>query len=206
MVATISKSVRVADVFHTFAPLVGCRCAVAGGAVRDELIGRTPRDFDLFCFDQFARHAILRAPGVTFVESKRNEYAARDVLTIEWRGAVVQFVFTDDGRDDVDALLDRFDWNVCLFAYDGAIIKRMDESQIGRGHLLRLNSNDGEGRTIRTLRRGFRFADRYGMTIATNDLAALCADIVHRHVDNYAEVTSDEIVQGTGGTKRRATA
>lgn len=187
----------IKDVYRFFAPLVGPRCCVAGGAVRDELIGRQPRDYDVFCFGEFDQPAILRACGLTDDEVELhqlcNEYSRHKVLTVRWRGAEVQFVHSDDGRDDVDALLDRFDWNVCLFAYDGAFVKRMDERQIRKGGILRLNSNNG---TVRTMRRGFKFAERYGMSIGKNDLAALCADVLSRHVDEHSELTTEQILTG----------
>jgi hypothetical protein len=188
------------EVYQHFAKLVGVRCALAGGALRDELSGNVPKDYDLFTFGQFDKGAVL-ATGCEVLDDKGTEYAGFSLqacLTVLWRGVRVQIIHRPERGHDVDSLLDSFDWQFCCVALDdGGLVSRIDPSKIGPGNLLRLNSTGAASRTaVRTLRRGFRFTERFGMQIHDGDLAALCAEIISGYADTHAEFSTAEIVKG----------
>lgn len=193
--------ISVAEVFETFAPLLGVRCCVAGGAVRDELLGRTPKDYDIFCFGPFDERAILAVAQLVKMEAKRyGGRALSNCLTVKWRGVQLQFVHRGDGCHDVDSLLDGFDWSICLFAYDaGGYVKRYDLSKIGGKQELRLNpSMAARAMTpLRSLQRGFDFAKRFDMQINDCDLAALCAEVAEQYAATHCDLpTTQEIIGG----------
>lgn len=192
--------VSVAEVYETFAPLAGVRCCIAGGACRDELLGRTPKDYDVFCFGKFDRGAILTT-GCEMVSDNVRQYAGvtlSQCFTVRWRGVDVQFVYRGDCCD-VDSLLDSFDWAFCQFAFDDrGFVKRFDVAKIGDKQELRLNPiGDAKKTCVRSLRRGFEFAKRFDMQINDGDLAVLCAEIVEQYAQTRCGVPSSlEIVKG----------
>lgn len=150
------------------------KATVGGGAVRDTLMGRTPKDFDVFI------HAKLTGKDV--------EHACRDLVPIKslpwhrsepflrgtfgWHGVEVQILSTEHKAPD--ELVDSFDWNVCLFAYDGAFVQRTDLSDIDVGKELRLNRVTFP---LSTLRRGYRFSERFGMVLPAETAIELCVRV-----------------------------
>jgi hypothetical protein len=160
------------EVFAEFSSLISTPCVMAGGAVRDHLLGREPRDFDLFVFDAFDHSPLSKFRRI--VPHWTVGYGTSRVTTYEWLGVEVQIVRWP-GTSDVESLLGTFDWNVCLFAYDGReFTKRMDERDIRAGKPLRLQfTEDPNG----TLRRGYRFAERFRMVIDPGALRRLCRSV-----------------------------
>ena len=165
----------LADVYAEFAAALQVPFCIAGGAVRDHLLGLPPKDYDLFVFERYDRRRLAgyqQGPAAV-------GYDAWHVANVEWRGQAVQIIGPLAYRD-IDELLDGFDWNVCQFAYDGQrVIQRMDAGEISRRGWLRLTSD----RTPHvSLRRGFRFSERYRMDILPADLERLCRLIAGQHV------------------------
>lgn len=89
---------------------------------------------------------------------------------IELGDKKVQIMYSH--KKNINELLDSFDWNVSLFAYGNeGFIQREDIKNIGMGKELYL-----QGITFpsSSLRRGFRFSERFGMQINKEDLYRLC--------------------------------
>lgn len=142
---------------------------IAGGAPRNVLMDCEPKDYDVFILSQgtFVPHKedILRISEslklvTTEILIHRSEPFLATTLTILGESDTQIMVVP---YKNVDQLIDSFDWNVCLFAYDGAnFICREDISNIGPGKELKLNKITFPRST---LRRGYRFSERFKMKL-----------------------------------------
>jgi len=161
---------------------------LAGGAVRDSLLGRTPKDYDLFilqgCLFDFDRAKaeipplladLVQVPPV--VDWHNSEPYL--VATVEWRGVQVQVLVNP--APDMASLIKTFDWNVCLFGFDGKEYFQGESLEnIVPGKDLRLQTTTFP---LSTLRRGFRFSERFKMRLLSADILSLCQSVV----DNAAK-------------------
>lgn len=196
---------------------------IAGGAVRDTLLGRIPRDYDIFILvdkpmDEVALEVrkVLDAmnTGQSLKYEKKREYRTNTLLetlkrifggkTDDLTGATVtpvkqvtvQIILSRS--ESIYDLLADFDWNICLFAYGW--IPHMDAIGVYEKTPLRHFQMEGELRVnafhypIRTLRRGFRFADRYELPINKEDLVKLAGLIVEGDGDPLVEGDANQPV------------
>lgn len=156
------------------------KLVVAGGAVRDQLMARTPKDFDLFIltndkWNDGVAEAVKRItadyPDVKAeVEWHKSEpYLIR---SLSFKSHEIQLMQSPFGS--TDALLDSFDWNVCRFAFDGSFHTRELVENIGVGKELKLHKVTNP---LSTLRRGFRFSERFLMRLRIEDVKLLCSKI-----------------------------
>jgi len=171
---------RLGDVYEVFrhrlsgiGPVV-----IAGGAVRDHLMGLVAKDYDVFVLgtDFETQGGALASPlsnleQVTPLDFHKSEPFL--VGTVKWDGSVIQVMSTP--ATSVDALLDTFDWNICLFAYDGSIHAKEDIGNVGKGRTLRIHKVTYP---LSTLRRGFRFSERYEMPLLKSDVERLCREVL----------------------------
>lgn len=156
---------------------------IAGGAVRDAVMGRTPKDYDVFIlgcpFNAESRDAVTERlntlPSLDQLEFHKSEPFLTGTVSFHVAGedVVVQVMTTDAAT--VPALLDRFDWNVSRFAFDGAVHALTAIDEIGTGQPLRLHKVTYP---LSTLRRGFRFSERFGMEFQRSDVLRLCRLLV----------------------------
>ena len=156
---------------------------IAGGAVRDAVMGRTPKDYDVFIlgcpFNAESRDAVTERlstlPSLNQLEFHKSEPFLTGTVSFHVGGkdVVVQVMTTDAAT--VQVLLDRFDWNVSRFAFDGAVHALTAIDEIGTGQPLRLHKVTYP---LSTLRRGFRFSERFGMEFQRSDVLRLCHLIV----------------------------
>ena len=151
---------------------------IAGGAVRDVLLGREPKDYDLFLLG--------RGPSREASEEVSARLSDMDhVKPLDWHksepflvdtvrvgASEVQVMLTPETT--MDALIQTFDWNICLFGYDGSVRAAEDISNIAPGKPLRLQRVTFP---LSTLRRGFRFSERFQMIFLQPDIVALCAQV-----------------------------
>ncbi len=154
---------------------------IAGGAVRDALIGATPQDIDMY---------ILGVEG--FRSTRPQEF---QMINDELE---VQVMYTH--HKTMEDLIRSFDWNVCWCAMgqDGTILnpfnlEEMIEGRDGRAMELRNVTNP-----YANLRRGYRFSERYNLKILTHDLHTLFRECLGRHNINGSlrdDVTYQEIDQ-----------
>ena len=81
-------------------------------------------------------------------------------------------------------LLDTFDWNVSLFALTASgIVQREDVANIKAGGELwvqRLTYPRS------TLRRGFRFSERFHMKFREGEIEKVCAEVAKQHAERQA--------------------
>lgn len=153
---------------------------IGGGAVRDHLMGRKAKDYDLFLlnhsFTKEARSNVMNClSGLEVV--KPLEFHQSEpylVVTVRWCGVDVQVMLNP--ATSPEELISTFDWNVCLFAYDGSkFITREHIDNIGMGKTLYLNKVTFPQST---LRRGFRFSERFGMQLPRATVIHLCEQVL----------------------------
>lgn len=166
---------------------------IAGGAVRDTLLGRTPKDFDVFVLhDSGAKFQAMKdgiAPKLAdlavippIVEWHKSEPYL--VASVGWHGAEVQVLANP--APSPDALVDTFDWSVCLYAFDGSeTIAREPVVNIQPGGDLWLQTVTYP---LSTLRRGFRFSERFHMRLKQDDVKALCGKILKKSIGNEPDM------------------
>jgi hypothetical protein len=158
---------------------------IAGGAVRDALLGEPPVDYDVFILGvdmQYAHEIERYISDLTTVKHVRYDVPSWSCRLLDEK---VDVIPTADMS--IEHLFDTFDWNVSMFAWDGSLHQRMHHRNIRPGELLVLNEKAAQihgfsrlGPT-NSLRRGFRFADRFGMILDQETIVRLCRMIVEQH-------------------------
>jgi len=149
---------------------------IAGGAVRDWLMGREPKDYDVFVLGapdepELFEQVLAGLEPVTMLDFHKSEPFLQG--TFRFGERIVQVMATP--HTSVDALLDSFDWNVCRFAYDGSTVTdACPVESIRAGERLRLHRVTFP---VSTLRRGFRFSERFSMRLEYTDIRRLCEAI-----------------------------
>ena len=149
---------------NQFGPVI-----IAGGAPRNVLMDIAPKDYDVFILNdkpfkeiQPQVSEIVDNLKVTTTEKLIHRSEPYLVRTLTLLGASDTQVMVVPFKT-ADELLSTFDWNVCLFAYDGTnFICKEDVANIGKGKELKLNLLTYPRST---LRRGYRFSERFGMTL-----------------------------------------
>jgi len=163
---------------------------LAGGCVRDHLMSRKAKDFDLFIlnnilfndFEKTKDKILEKLKDLPVVPSLVSWHKSEPylVITVKYKGVEVQILLNPSFN--VLELLSTFDWNVCLFAYGLSYGKEQFITQeiienIGEGKELKLNKITFP---LSTLRRGFRFSERFLMKLRKEDILSLCSQIVEK--------------------------
>ncbi len=185
------------DVIETFSDILETPVIIAGGAVRDYLRNEPPKDYDVFMLGrtwedwedykaQFAERFDSRMSQFPKVESKVEWHKSEPFLldTILFNGREVQLLASP--AKSIPELISDFDWSVCCFGFDGTnyVYDPPDLDSIKHGEYLRLNKCTFP---FSTLRRGYRFSERYSMRIKREDINTICRQIMEK-TDNEADV------------------
>lgn len=163
---------RLRMIHAEFARRLEVPCVIAGGAVRDMLRGCEPKDYDVFLLnDLWPAQGWDVSLEKTEQGTQADDYGVRPLGTYRFDGALVQVIQTK--ARTLHELLWLFDWNICMFGYDAAIgvVSIGSIDAIGPGKVLKLNRITYP---VSTLRRGFRFSERFGMAIEPRELVELC--------------------------------
>lgn len=160
---------------------------IAGGAVRDTLMGKTPKDYDIFILSD-GRISTFTGVAQYVREQLKNKMKLK--AKVEWHKSepfLIETILEEAGEcqimarnlQTIDQLLDTFDWNVSLFAYDGKqIIQREDVKNIKIGGELWLQCCFYPRST---LRRGFRFSERFHMKFRKGTIEHICGLVAEQH-------------------------
>lgn len=153
------------------------RSVVAGGCVRDLLMDKSPKDFDVFVFNDGKKMTGKEFEGLEAIETPEWHKSEPFLqATVRFEGVVVQVM--SSSFKSASELLDTFDWNVSRFAFDaGHTLALTALSDIGEGKMLRLHKVTYP---LSTLRRGFRFSERFGMKLDNKELQGLCSMVAGR--------------------------
>lgn len=154
-----------------FGPVV-----IAGGAVRDSLVGRPPKDYDLFVLEQDEELDYVSErmqPYLTdlqphdFMPGHQSEPFL--IRSVWWEGVIVQILASP--QPDLRCLVNTFDWNITLFGYEGGVFQNFGGVQPHVGAPLRLHKVTYPRST---LRRGFRYSERFQMVLEPETIDTLC--------------------------------
>lgn len=102
----------------------GTDCWMAGGAIRDSLLGVIPSDIDIFGtskeqLDDFIKNNLTSAKKIY------EDNYVKSFIFGEWKVQVIYRFFKN-----IDETLDSFDFTICQFAYNGESILCNPESLI----------------------------------------------------------------------------
>lgn len=168
------------DILDKLRPLLGHlgEVVLAGGGIRDELMAREPKDYDAFILlgkpfsFEYVREEVWEA--LEAVDEDRSGSTPFKAAEVIFEGTTVQIMLTP--YKTVEELLASFDWNVCLFASDGVKTWALEEvANIGKGMELKLHKITYP---LSTLRRGYRFSERFGMVLRQEDMIQLCTEVL----------------------------
>lgn len=191
---------------------------IAGGAVRDALLGQLPKDYDVFVLNNYHSYKELTAKIIERLGSNIPQWTIHPIDLIpsniqslsetikkedDYKGRVAANCFNvidnkivqiiTSGCSSLKELIDTFDWTICMHGYDGNVISKYPiDDQIGLGKDLILNSTDTP---LNTLRRGFRFSERFQMNIPNNTILLLCAKILETDKNGKRRAEHMEFLQ-----------
>lgn len=170
------------------------KVVIAGGAVRDTLLERTPKDFDVFvldkhgvgCTEVLKADAVLRLADLDSPDDPKWLYGLSDGFTgtYIWRGVYVQIMFVDFAT--TEELLASFDWNITRYGFDGKIVTEepIFYNKDGKPYLRDLILTPGNIRWPRSsMKRGMDFAKRYRLRLRRGDLLRLVDGILREQVE-----------------------
>lgn len=153
---------------------------VAGGCIRDELMMRTPKDWDVFVLNpsdsQFIRDDVCFAAGELLQCGQDNAEDSGGVIE-EGKLYGVNVQIMAPVCSDAYALLRTFDWSICLFARtrQNGLIRGSKIEDIYPSAFMDLQTVTNP---LSTLRRGFRFCDRYKVLVKPQDITRLCSEVI----------------------------
>ena len=108
----------------------GRHAIIAGGAIRDHILGLPVKDIDIFVLGMSAEAAkqIFGADVIEYagVEEAKHQYRTRDGLTVD-------LVFSC--YDNVQEILEHFDLGICRLAWDGWDYVVTDDFEFDRRNL-----------------------------------------------------------------------
>jgi hypothetical protein len=175
---------------YAYAAWKGKEWCIAGGAVRDTLLGRLPKDIDVFIFNCNYENASLDSIPVEALRglvhpgtiSRRPFYS--EEVQCDGDPVTLQLMYTPE--KDIKSLLNSFDWNICQVAIepDGTLHDPVGIIDlVEKEKLLRLHKVTNP---FSNMRRGYRFSERYGMRISTWDLVTLAKAMILATVKKQA--------------------
>lgn len=163
---------------------------IAGGSVRDILL--RGRDADFKDIDVFLVNSGITQPehlldlknnvlkhGILSIEQDPYGHNYEPFLLGNYSFSGIKIQLMDTKVSSIEQLLDNFDWDISRFAYNGDnVYKGMDVSEIKPNNGLTLHKITYPKST---LRRGFRFSERFHMFMYNQDLKKLC-DMVSKGI------------------------
>jgi hypothetical protein len=183
------------QLFNEFIPrlLPFGKPVLAGGAVRDTIMGKEPKDWDVFIlrgqenwnFEAIAEQIKPALSSLTKIEPVVSWHRSEPYLvaTVKWKEAIIQVLVNP--ALTMEELIATFDWNVCLFAHDGErALQGESIENIGPGKELHLKTVTFP---LSTLRRGFRFSERFKMKLLRDDVLTLCKAII-KNADAHTDI------------------
>lgn len=163
----------------------GLNFCIAGGAVRDTLVGKAPKDYDVFVFTtKEILEQRLKDAGIDLDEREdRNpDYSLADSIVC---GVEVQFMVRPE-TSTVDELLRSFDWAICKHAWcDGRLVDASWRSDVPEaGKELTLSTYDTPEHS---LVRGVEFASKFDMLLSSETVRLLVSLIQAKAVKEYID-------------------
>ncbi len=154
----------------------GHKACIAGGAIRDMVLGRRPKDIDVFLLVYLEQ--VLHTPESLKLELPPLEtlplpleYEGRSLLNSYQLGSEMPLQLMVANCLTQEDLLPQFDWNITQFAYtlEGGLYQGIEIKTPGMLVDIPLKLINYDREPIAVLRRGFRFQERYGMAFNKDD-------------------------------------
>lgn len=99
------------------------RAVIAGGYLRDMILGVQPKDVDIWIYKQLPKELVLDLPPDSYKVLRRipvqNSFAMKCIVSVEWRGITFDIIQL---RDPTIRAVDRFDFGLNQVWYDGKLI------------------------------------------------------------------------------------
>jgi hypothetical protein len=165
---------------------------IAGGSVRDALMGKPYKDIDAFILSSSGEKWRVLADRA---KEKLASYQSIKPI-VEWHKSEPYLIDSIKHKfgevqvmlrlvRNVDELLDTFDWNVSLFAItESGVVQREDVANIApRKELWCQRVTYPRS----TLRRGFRFSERFKMRFRDGVIESICAEVAKQHEERQAK-------------------
>jgi hypothetical protein len=197
------------ETIKTFQPVYpDNELVMAGGAVRDALLGTTPKDLDLYYlglpdWSNEAKKAFQKRLALNKI------YFAEATSNLPWHkyerfllmGLIIKMAehmrqmeaqFMAFPEPNQRRLLSTFDWEICLFAYrDGKITTTVEAMRL-IDRLRKYDPTDTKYKPpvmrlvnvqfpISNLRRGFKFQARYPLRLEYRSVLRLCKATIREH-------------------------
>lgn len=162
---------------------------LAGGAVRDYWRQVIPKDFDVFVLPwaptegfhtDNVRKSMVRELLKDYEKNQpilAHDYEPYLVADLNWHEVRVQ-VMLNPAPDPIK-LVDTFDWQICQYYWNGSELYGRDNpiETVKPGAELKLNKVRFPAST---LRRGYRFSERFQMVLPNETILKLCQMVVER--------------------------
>jgi hypothetical protein len=164
---------------------LGGEWVIAGGFVRDKLLGRAPRDIDCFRLSKPLNQAErdtcwlehdLNQINIIFTKEERKYDGSSVPIRIRFLEYDVHLI--ESTFADPEEILASFDFNICKFYLDEQF--RVKSSSTDRADLFAKNMILQHDRTpASSLRRGYLFEYRLGFKFQPRDVRALVEKLWH---------------------------
>lgn len=109
------------------------RAVVAGGYLRDIMLGVQPKDVDIWIYNRLPKELVLDLPPDSYKVLRRipiqNSFAMKRIVSVEWKGITFDIIQL---RDPTVRAIDRFDFGLNQVWYDGTSLhttKAFDNDQ-----------------------------------------------------------------------------
>ena len=184
-----------------------CIFTIAGGAVRDILLHREPKDIDIFIcgvddWTQEGRLSFKKKLNLSKLYYKIatsnlpwHKYEKFLLLSIIWKMSAqfkekeLEVQFCGFPKKSINALLETFDWEICHFAYIPGLLYYTDRSQRLIDKIKSYSPTNEKYRPpamrltnfqfpISNLRRGFKFENRYPIKLDYRSITRLCREVL----------------------------
>jgi hypothetical protein len=160
---------------------------MAGGAIRGWFSGKEKlSDVDIF----FQSQEALRNYNFTLIENRFKELASHKDATTWSNGETLFQCITVQFYNNINELLDSFDYTICQFAWDGKTIFSTNLATIStlRNHLgvHKLNEN-----AVDSLRRAFKYAKKgfYPCSGSLQQIAHALRGLTVEQINNAIEIS-----------------
>lgn len=177
----------LSDLIDCWLPFVDLKgIAIGGGFIRDYYAGRDPKDMDIY-FPYKERYYDACSYFTTDLNScKINQTDYSSTYMVE--GNIIQLVKIVFHNDDMDSLLETFDFTVCKAAvYEGKL--HMDP-EFHRDLMKRqlVYTGSGTGMPILSLHRAIKFCQDYGYHIDINETNKILKEIRALSDNDFADM------------------
>ena len=172
---------------------------IGGGAVRDFLMERTPKDYDIFILNTTNFIPTFTEASALVKKAVEISGYSRVEIKYEWHKSepfLIESIVTPYGEVQIMArdiqtqadLIDTFDWNVARFSYGRkGFLNGEDVANIGAGKNLELHKVTYP---YSTLRRGYRFSERFTMRFQSKDIRTICNMIVEKEKERQERISA----------------